>query len=126
MTTPLLLYGAWCILFAWINARWIKQDTRIAHAGNGAAHISTAAWFALHFQHWELFFMVLCIVRVVFTTFLNLFSKGDPFYVTRKPRALIDKAEQFFFGRSAGWPLLVYIVLFIVMLAIYQRFKIHF
>lgn len=107
----LSIYAVWCIAFAWVNSRWINQDNKFSHAANGAIHVMTASFAALHTKDWTMFFLALIQARLVFTIPLNLFRKLDWNYVTATPKAMTDKTEQFLFGKNGTYPVIAYLVL---------------
>lgn len=123
ITTPLILFGIFCIILAVFNAKYIRIDMTIAHYGNAAAHIAAASWFALTYKHPELFLMVLCEARIVFTIPLNIF-RGLPYdYVTDDPVAFTDKVEQWIFKKNGWAPVVMYVILFIICVAVFNRYE---
>lgn len=123
MKTFLTIYGIWLILFAAMNARWVNQDNKFSHAGNGAAHIMAASYGFIHTGRWEMFFMILCIARIFFTIPLNVMRGMAWDYVTETPKAITDKIEQWLFGKNGVWPVISTIVFFFIMLASYNYHK---
>lgn len=132
----LLLYGVFCIGFAWLNARWIKQNKHIYHGLNGAAHLTIIIGCGV-FLSPLLAFAMLFEARLVFDTALNLF-RGYPLgYVPGKPKSIADKVEKVVFEPLFRllWkryrmsyafivgilPKLIYAILFTTLLIIYSH-----
>lgn len=110
-----LLYGVFCIVFAWFNAYLIKKEKRIYHGINGALHLIAAGVIG-YFYGWQLGVATLFIVRVCFDWSLNLF-RGLPLgYVSLNPKSIVDKIEKSIFRLNGILPKLVYIVIIILLI----------
>lgn len=88
-----LLYTCLSGFIAWFNYILIKQGKNIKHWLNGASHISAAVLIG-YFTNWNYGLAVLCFVRVVFDTVLNIFRHKGVGYISPAPASMIDKAEQ--------------------------------
>ena len=105
-----LTYILFCIFFAWLNSRWIKNGAGIKHGINGAIHLVAAAAYG-YFYHWHYFFLVLLITRLFFDVALNLFRGLPVDYVAMQPRSIVDKVEKKIFGNDGWLPKLIYFFL---------------
>jgi hypothetical protein len=114
MTYIEIIYGLWCVLFAYINAQWIKDGKRIQHGWNGALHLLIAG-IAFVLFGWAAGLILLLNTRVIFDTTLNYF-RGLPLgYVSLKPKSIIDKLEKFVFGTDGITPKIIYVVISVVL-----------
>jgi hypothetical protein len=113
-----LTYIPFCILFAWLNAKWIEKNKRIYHGINGAIHIIAAGAFA-YYTEWYNFLTTLLIARLFFDVSLNLFRGLRINYVPLNPKSIVDKLEQKVFGKDGYTPKIIYLVL-IISIFIYE------
>lgn len=71
---PQIIYASLCVIFAYINAEWIKADKPIDHKKNGLFH--GICWvIACILFRWELIFVLPFIGKTVFDISLNLYRK---------------------------------------------------
>lgn len=109
-----ILYGLFCVGFAYANHGWIKIDLRIRHFVNGILHGAVAVWCYLTFG-WASAVSALLIARICFDFALNLF-RGLPLdYVPKNPKSIADKLEKWVFGNDGLTPKIIYLFLFIVI-----------
>ena len=113
-----ILYLAFTILFAAINAMWIKEGKHINHTINGLIHLAAAVTAA--FVWWiPAFVIILCNANVIFSISLNIF-RGLPInYVSLNPESIIDKVERKIFGSDFYTPKIVYLIISLSLNAIY-------
>lgn len=91
-----LSYIVFSVMFAWLNAYWIKKGRKIKHGWNGLLHIVAAAIAA--YLYWlPCFFIILCNTRVFFDVSLNLFRGLGIDYVSPAPKSIADKFEKWLF-----------------------------
>lgn len=115
MFVAVVIYALFCVGLAYYDAVRIKQDKRIYHGLNGAAHLviimACGIWI-----HPLLAVAMLFEGRLVFDISLNLF-RGLPFdYVPLYPQSLVDRMEQKVFDEDGLFPKVVYANLFIIFL----------
>lgn len=113
-----LFYIPFCILFAWLNAKWIAKDKKILHGINGGIHLVAAFLFA-YYTEWYNFLTTLLIARLFFDVSLNLFRGLRINYVPLNPKSIVDKLEQKVFGKDGYLPKAIYLVL-IISIFIYE------
>jgi hypothetical protein len=87
-----LSYCLFAAVLAWFNFRLISNNKRIYHALNGTLHIS-AAGIAYYLYGWREATALLCLVRVIFDTTLNIFRGLGAGYISGDPHSIIDKIE---------------------------------
>lgn len=92
-----VIYIAFCVAFAYINARWIKRDLKINHAWNGLAHIAVITTIALLSQHYLLFAILPFIGKSFFDIALNLFRHIPIGYIPQEPKSKLDQFEKWVF-----------------------------
>jgi len=91
----ILLYNIFATALAYYNFRLIERGKRIYHALNGTLHGIAAVLIGWKFG-WEYGVSLLCFVRVVFDTTLNIFRGLGVGYITPSPISIIDKIEIWF------------------------------
>jgi hypothetical protein len=114
-----IYYAVFCILLAYINYRVIKKGLRVYHALNGLCH--AIAFFALwHFVNIQTALAGLFMARVVFDTSLNVmrFGWAGFDYVPKKPKAIMDKIERFFFKGKYLTAKLTYLLVMAALLTV--------
>lgn len=89
---PEIVYAAWCVFWAFANARAIKADTWILHGANGLVHIAVCLYFGFEF-HFVVGLLMLFIGRLFFDVALNLFRKKGIGYVPKAPKSKVDQVE---------------------------------
>ena len=113
-----LLYIAFCLILANINAHLIKDGKKIYHWANGLLHLTSAFIFSLLYW-WPGAIIILCNSRLFFDLLLNIF-RGLPIdYVPVKPKSWIDKAEKWIFGKNGILPKVIYLIVSISLNAYY-------
>ena len=113
----LLLYAALCIVFAKINAIWIKDGKRIYHGVNGAIHL-IAAGVGFWIEGWQVGIATLFVARLFFDVALNLFRGLAIDYVPAAPKSIIDKIEKKLFNRDGLTPKIIYLTIIVILLAV--------
>ena len=68
----MILYGLFCIVFAWINRNIIRRHGKIKHGINGAIHLVWFAFIWYSLGEWAAIGSMF-LGKVVFDTSLNLF-----------------------------------------------------
>lgn len=107
-------YAVFCVAFAYLNAKWIKDGKRIRHFWNGLIHI-VAAVAGLYFFNWQTGLSILFIARLFFDWSLNL-MRGLPLgYVPIKPISYVDKFEKWIFSNNGILPKIIYIAVIILL-----------
>jgi hypothetical protein len=115
----MIYYFLFCILLAYVNYRVIKKGWKVKHAYNGVLHI--AAFFALwHFVDIQTALAGLFMAKTVFDTSLNILRFGwSGFdYISKSPKAIMDKIERFFFKGDYLTAKLTYILIMVCLLTI--------
>lgn len=108
-----ILYALICVVFAKINANWIKEGKTIKHLYNGVLHIFFAVIGGIVWA-WPVSAIILCNTRVIFDVSLNLF-RGLPIdYIPMKAASIVDRAERAVFKTNGYLPKIIYILLSIV------------
>ncbi len=109
-----LLYGLFCIWFAWLNAKWIKAEKRIYHGWNGLLHLA-AAGLIFYFFGWKYGVATLFVTRLIFDTSLNLFRDLPIDYVPVAPKSIVDKVEKFIFKSNGLLPKILYLLIIVIL-----------
>lgn len=117
----LLLYIIPCVVFAKINERWTRKvdwtkGKKIKHFWNGLLHCVAAfiAWYI--FRNWQAPLIIFFLARLVFDTAYYLFMGHSLDYTTPTPKSIVDKLEQWVFGRNGIKPKVLYLVAIILLL----------
>lgn len=122
-----LIYIPICILFAKINADWIKEGKKIKHFWNGLLHCVVAALVG-YFVNWKDGLAVLFIANVFFNVSLNLFRKLPADYISPEVKSytglrmafqkgkVIDYLEYKLFGNNGYSPKILYCFIIIILL----------
>jgi hypothetical protein len=114
-----LLYAAFCICFAGLNAYLINKGKRIYHGLNACIHIGAAMYAGITY-HWLIGIAVLLVARVFFDWFLNIFRKLPLNYVPSKPKSYADKIEKWLFGKDGILPKIAWIVIAAFLNVVYD------
>lgn len=109
-----IIYGLFCIAFAWLNAYLIKKNRRIYHGLNGMVHISASACGVIFFN-WQTGLLILLIARLFFDASLNLWRGLPVDYIPLDPKSKVDKLEKWVFGSDGYTPKIIYTILIIVL-----------
>lgn len=120
-----LLYIPVAILLGWYNAHlvntWVdwSKGRRIKHFWNGLVHCVGCAIF-WWIGGWVAGVAVFPIARISFNTSYNFFhNPRQPIdYVTPTSKSILDKLEQWCFGKDGITPLIIYFFITIVLLSI--------
>ena len=88
----MLSYCLFAAVLSYFNFRLIKSGKKIYHALNGILHI-TAAGIAFYLYDWQHSVALLCLVRVIFDTTLNIFRSLGLGYLSPSPASIVDKIE---------------------------------
>jgi hypothetical protein len=115
----MIIYAVFCILLAYVNYRVIKKGLRVYHAINGGLHI-VAAVLLWHFADIQTALAGLFMAKTVFDTSLNILRFGwSGFdYISKSPKAIMDKIERFFFKGDYLTAKLTYILIMVCLLTI--------
>lgn len=116
MIVLLILHALFCVFFAYVNAKDIKEGAKIHHGLNGAIFLTIAGFGA--FIHWTVPIVILCNTRVIFDISLNLFRGLGIDYVSPNPKSIVDKAEKWIFGNSGLVPKILYTLISIILLCL--------
>jgi hypothetical protein len=115
----MIYYAVFCILLAYVNYRVIKKGLRVYHAINGGLHI-VAAVLLWHFADIQTALAGLFMAKTVFDTSLNVmrFGWAEYDYVSKSPKAIMDKIERFFFKGKYLTAKLTYLLFMAALLCI--------
>ena len=87
-----LSYCLFSSVLSYFNFRLIKNNKRIYHGLNGFLHLS-AAGIAFYMYGWRESVALLCLVRVIFDTTLNICRGLGAGYISESPKSIVDKIE---------------------------------
>lgn len=116
-----LLYIIGLATLAYLNALWIGENKKINHYLNGAIFLGLSVASGLIW--WKpLIISSLCITRVFFDCFLNVFRRLPLNYISPNPESWIDKLEIKLFGREFYLVKLGYLSVALLLHAVYFIF----
>jgi hypothetical protein len=115
----MIYYAVFCILLAFVNYRVIKKGWRVKHAYNGLCHAAAFILFTL-FVNIQTAVAGLFMAKTVFDTALNVmrFGWAEYDYVSKSPKAIMDKIERFFFKGKYLTAKLTYLLFMAALLCI--------
>lgn len=124
-----LIYIPICVIFASLNADWIKKGKKIKHGWNALLHLTVAiliGWFV----NWKDGLAVLFIAKLFFDTSLNYFRKLPIDYISPEVKAytniwmalnkgkVTDYLEYKIFGNNGYVSKIVYAFIIITLLTV--------
>lgn len=121
MIYALLICFAYNIINGEWDARRINKHKKVNHAMNAGFYIAIIIGICF-VGDWKMVFSCLALRPLVFDHYLN-FRRGKPLnYQPQKPDSVVDKFENFLFGRRA-WELsnLCYLLIFIGGWVLYEQ-----
>lgn len=123
----LFIYLCFTVWLAWDNAKRKAADKHIYHGLNGSLHILAAV---ILLPDWMASVALLLLIKVVFDTSMNLFSKLPIDYISSEVRlikslwsALVkgkftDYIEYKIFGNNGYTPKIIYLIIAVCLLIV--------
>jgi hypothetical protein len=97
-------------------AYWHSQHlTNIKHGWWGAAYLAIIGVSSLLLHSWVLMIASLFIRKFVFDLSLNLFRNLPLFYVSTRPKSIIDRMHNYIFGYRSEIYMSIYFMVIIVL-----------
>jgi hypothetical protein len=117
---PQIIYGVFCIFFAYANYVQITANDTVMHGINGALHLAVIVYFTFKI-HWMLGLSMMFEARLLFDSALNLMRGLSVAYVPKNPKSVLDKVEKVIFFDNGYIPKIVYVLAIIILNIILWR-----
>ena len=103
------------VAMAAYHAKLIKQERKVQHGLWGGGYFLFAGILCLLAHSWWLALLAALVRKVAFDVSLNIFRGLPLFYVSAKPKSIIDRFHNWVFGKRSEIYIGIYLIFIVVI-----------